>query len=64
MTTKQFRILGGIIILFNLWLIGNYQIEGMMVLALTLGVALLFETVLVKKYATDSKGKTNTHHEP
>lgn len=52
MTKTQFRILGGIIILFSLWLIGNYQIEGLMVLVLTLGVALLFEMVLVKKYAT------------
>lgn len=53
MTKKQLRIIGGIIILFNLWFIGNYQIEGMLILLMTLGVALLFELVLIKKFATD-----------
>lgn len=53
MTKTQFRILGGMIILFNLWFIGNYQIEGIVILLMTLGVALLFEFVLIKKFATD-----------
>ncbi|PKG35331.1 hypothetical protein [Psychrobacter sp. Sarcosine-3u-12] len=53
MTKTQFRILGGIIILINLVIFGTYGIEGIPLLIGTLGVALLFEMVLVKKYATD-----------
>ena len=53
MTKKQLRILGAIIILVNLVLIGENQIEGIMVLVMTLGVALLFELVLVRNFATD-----------
>nr|WP_181718251.1 hypothetical protein [Psychrobacter sp.]QJS05345.1 hypothetical protein [Psychrobacter sp.] len=56
MTKKAFRIIGGIIILFNLWLIGHYQLTGIMILLLTFGVALLFEFVLVKQFASDSLG--------
>jgi len=52
-TKKQLRIIGGMIILFNLWFIGNYQIEGIAILLMTLGVALIFEFVLIKKFATD-----------
>ena len=57
MTKTALRIIGGIIILFNLWLIGNYQLTGIMVLILTVGVALLFEFVLVKQFASDRVGK-------
>lgn len=53
MTKTQLRILGGVIILFNLWFIGNYQIEGVVILLMTLGVALLFEFVIVKNFASD-----------
>lgn len=53
MTKKQLRIIGGVIILFNLWFIGNYQIEGIAILLMTLGVALLFEFVLIKNFAVD-----------
>lgn len=55
MTKTQLRILGGIIILINLVVIGSYDINGFMVLVLTVGVALLFELVLVKSFATDIK---------
>lgn len=53
MTKTQLRILGGIIILFNLVVFGENQIEGIVLLLGTVGVALLFELVLVKKFATD-----------
>lgn len=53
MTKLQFRILGGLIILFNLVIIGENNIEGIMVGVLTIGVALLFELVLIKNYAKD-----------
>ena len=54
MTKMQLRILGGIIILFNLWLIGHYQLEGLMILVLTAGVALFFEFVVVRSFAVDA----------
>ncbi|MGP5217261.1 hypothetical protein ACTXKI_12355 [Psychrobacter celer] len=53
MTKTHLRILGGIIILFNLVIIGENNIEGIMVLVLTLGVAVFFELVLVKNFASD-----------
>ncbi len=53
MTKLQLRILGGFIILFNLVVFGENQIEGIPLLIGTLGVALLFEFVLIKKFAVD-----------
>lgn len=57
MTKKQLRIIGGVIILCNLWFIGNYQIEGVAILLMTFGVALLFELVLIKNFASDKIDK-------
>lgn len=57
MTKKQLRIIGGVIILFNLWLIGNYNLTGIFVLIGTVGVAVLFELVLIKKFASDVADK-------
>ena len=53
MTKLQLRILGGLIILFNLVVFGSYGIEGFPLLVGTVGVALLFELVLVKSFAVD-----------
>ena len=53
MTKIQLRILGGLIILFNHVIIGENNIEGIMVGVLTIGVALLFELVLIKNFAVD-----------
>lgn len=53
MTKKQLRILGGIIILFNLVIFGENQIEGIVLLLGTIGVAILFELVLIRNFATD-----------
>lgn len=54
MTKTQFRILGGIIILINMAVMGTYGIEGIVLLLGTVGVALFFELVLVRHFATDS----------
>jgi hypothetical protein len=48
------RLVGGAIIFFNLWFIGRYEIEGVMVLVLTLGVAVVFELLIVR-HLPDSK---------
>lgn len=53
MTKTQFRILGAVIILFNLVVFGSYGIKGFPLLVGTVGVALLFELVLVKSFAVD-----------
>ena len=50
------RIVGATIILFNLWLIGQYQIEGVMVLVLTFGVAIAFELLIVRAIGNNSQG--------
>jgi hypothetical protein len=42
------RLVGGAIVLLNLWLVGHYRIEGVMVLVLTFGVAVAFELLIVR----------------
>lgn len=53
MTKTHFRILGGIIILFVLFVCGENNIGGIPLLLGTVGVALLFELVFVKNFAVD-----------
>lgn len=50
-TTTKLRMFGAAILLFNLWLIGNYNLEGWPVLALTLGFALGYEFLVVRTIA-------------
>lgn len=53
MTKTHFRIIGGIIILFVLFVCGENNIGGVPLLLGTVGVALLFELVFVKNFAVD-----------
>lgn len=53
----KLRVFGGIVLLFNLWLIGHYQLEGVPVLLLTFGFAIGFELVVVRALAPADKGK-------
>lgn len=55
MTKTHFRVIGGIIILFVLFVCGENDIGGIPLLLGTVGVALLFEFVLIKKFAVDRK---------
>lgn len=43
------RVIGAAVLLFNLWLIGHYNLEGGTVLLLTFGLVLFLELVVVKK---------------
>jgi len=43
------RLLGGAILLFNLWLIGWYSVEGIPVLLMTFGFAVAYEYVVVRR---------------
>ena len=48
-TRTKLRLLGGAILLFNLWLIGRYSIEGLPVLLMTFGFAVAYEYVVVRR---------------
>ena len=47
----KLRLLGGTILLFNLWLIGHYSIEGIPVILMTFGFAIAYEYVVVRRAA-------------
>lgn len=46
--TTRLRLIGGGILLFNLWLIGEYGLAGFPVLLLTFGFALGYELLVVR----------------
>lgn len=46
--TTKLRLIGGLILMFNLWLIGNYNIAGLPVLLLTFGFAIGYELLIVR----------------
>ena len=52
----KLRLLGGVILFFNLWLIGNYNLQGISVLLLTFGFAIVYEYLIVRPL---SKTKSN-----
>ncbi|MHA3060969.1 hypothetical protein ACX1N5_11185 [Acinetobacter sp. ANC 4636] len=45
--TTIIRVICGIILLANLWLIGKYNIQGILVLVLTFGLVLFFEYFII-----------------
>jgi hypothetical protein len=45
----KLRLLGGAVLLFNLWLIGYYSIEGFPVLLMTFGFAIAYEYIVVRR---------------
>ena len=53
----KLRIFGGVVLLFNLWLIGAYNLDGLPVLLLTFGFAIGYELVVVRALAPADKGK-------
>lgn len=46
--TTKLRLIGGGVLLFNLWLIGHYNLEGIPVLLLTFGFAAGYEYLVVR----------------
>ena len=46
--TKNLRLIGGGVLLFNLWVIGHYNLEGIPVLLLTFGFAAVYEYFIVR----------------
>lgn len=51
----KLRLIGGAILLFNLWLIGRYDLQGIPVLLLTFGFAFGYEYLVVRPATDDSK---------
>lgn len=47
----QLRLIGGLILLFNFWLIGTYDLQGIPVLLLTFGFAAGYEYLVVRPLA-------------
>jgi len=45
----KLRLLGGAILLFNLWLIERHSIEGIPVLLMTFGFAVAYEYVVIRR---------------
>jgi len=46
--STKLRLFGGVVLLFNLWLIGQYKLEGIVVLLLTFGFAIGYEFLVVR----------------
>lgn len=44
----KLRLIGGGVLMFNLWIIGQYNVEGIPALLLTLGFAIGYECLIVR----------------
>lgn len=53
--SSKLRLVGGAVLLFNLWLIGANNIGGVPALLMTVGFAIGFELLIVKPVATREK---------
>ncbi len=55
-TSTKLQLFGGAVILFNLWLIGQYNLGGVAVLLLTFEFAIGYELVVVRPTAKSERG--------
>lgn len=55
-SSTKLRLFGGLVLLFNLWLIGHYDLRGIPVLLLTLGFAVGYEFLVVRQVAKIGSG--------
>jgi hypothetical protein len=53
--STKLRLFGGAVLLFNLWLIGRYSLEGIPVLLLTFGFAIGYELLVVRPVTKTEK---------
>ena len=51
----KLRLFGGFVLLFNLWLIGQYSLKGIPVLLLTFGFAIGYEYLVVRSISRSDK---------
>lgn len=57
-TATKLRLFGGVILLLNLWLIGNYNLQGLPVFLLTFGFAIGYEYLVVRPASKADKAST------
>lgn len=55
-TSTKLRLFGAVIVLFNLWMAGNYNIGVIPLLVLTFGFAAGFEILVVRPAAKKEQG--------
>lgn len=53
--STKLRLFGGAVILFNLWLIGQHNLEGLAVVLLTFGFASSYEIIVVRPMVTSEQ---------
>ena len=53
--STKLRLFGGAVLLFNLWLIGQYNLSGIPVLLLTFGFAVGYEFLVVRPASKGEK---------
>lgn len=56
--STKLRLFGGLVLFFNLWLIGQYNLQGIPVLLLTFGFAVGFEFFAVRPVVKTEKAST------
>lgn len=54
--STKLRLFGAAVLLFNLWLIGHYNLSGIPVLLLTFGFAVGYELLVVRPVSKSEKG--------
>lgn len=64
--TTKLRLIGGLVLLFNLWAIGNYNLTGIPVLLATFGFAAGYEYLIVRPVskATEKEFTTTEQNGP
>jgi len=53
--STKLRLFGGAVLIFNLWLIGRYNLSGIPVLLLTFGFAAGFEFLVVRPLSKEKE---------
>lgn len=53
--STKLRLFGGAVLLFNLWLVGRYNLQGLPVLLLTFGFAIGYELLVVRPVVKSEK---------
>lgn len=59
-TSTKLRFFGGVVLLFNIWLIGRYNLHGFPVIILTIGFAIGFEFFVVRSISTEKNNVGST----
>jgi hypothetical protein len=58
--STRLRLFGGAVLLVNLYLVGRYEIQGVLALLMTFGFAIAFELLIVKPAVKVEQGGAGT----